>query len=150
MKHQDQHNGYIKKILLSTCVYYTIVTFFVLFLYWIINADLSRGLNPISLILFLPFSLAFSFANHLFRHGKMNKAGKVLLHYLLTMGGIFLFLFLPNKSGGQSPAGAFILFLVLSIIYAVIVGIILFLQGRMQKLGRDTSAYVSVYKKDEK
>jgi CHASE1-domain containing sensor protein len=143
-------NNTFKEILLSTCVYYTAVTFFVLFLFFLINADLSRGVHPVSLILFLPFSFFFAAANHYFRHGKSGTALKVLVHYTLTLGGTWLFLFLPNKSAEQPASGAFILFVALSVLYAIVMTVILVIRGRYKRVSRDEAEYVSVYNKKEK
>ena len=140
----------LKKILLDTCVYYTAVTFFVLFLFFLINADLSRGVHPVSLILFLPFSFCFAAANYFFRFAKSGTALKVLVHYTLTLGGIWLFLFLPNKSADQPASGAFILFVTLSVLYAVVMASILVIRGRYKRVSCDESEYESVYNKKEK
>ena len=141
---------YLKKIALSTCVYYTAVTFFVLFLFFLINADLSRGVHPVSLILFLPFSLCFATANTYFRHAKQGIFLKVLVHYVLTLGGTWLFLFLPNKADDQPASSAFILFVALSVLYAVIMTVILVIRSRFKRVTREESEYVSVYAKEEK
>ncbi|MBE6594515.1 MAG: hypothetical protein E7644_01815 [Ruminococcaceae bacterium] len=145
-----EKHPYLKKIALSTCVYYTAVTFFILFLFFLINTDLSRGVHPISLIMFLPFSFFFASANAYFRHGKQSLALRVLAHYALTMGGVFLFLYLPNKTEGQSASGAFLLFLALSVLYIVIMSVILVIRSRFKRVTREESEYVSVYSKKEK
>ena len=145
-----EKKNHFKKIMLDTCIYYTAVTFFVLFLYFLINADLSRGVHPVSLILFLPFSFCFAAANYYFKHARSGTALKVFLHYTLTLGGTWLFLFLPNKAKGQSASGAFILFVALSVLYAIVMTVILVIRSRYNRVTRDESDYVSVYnKKDE-
>ena len=89
---------YVKKIALDTCVYYTVVTFLILFLYFVINADLSSGVNPAALVSILPFSFIFSVANVIYRHTELKFAARALLHYALTVGGAFTCLYLPNKT----------------------------------------------------
>ena len=42
-----------KHIALWSCVYYTAATFFILFLYFLLNADLSGGLKAMALIAIL-------------------------------------------------------------------------------------------------
>ena len=117
-------NDLAKKIAIGTCVYYTVVTFLILFLYFVINADLSSGVNPVALITILPFAFLFSVANVIYRHTELKFAPRMLLHYALTVGGAFTCLYLPNKAEGQQTAGAILLFLIFTIIYFVIMGAI--------------------------
>ena len=145
-----QKKDYLKKISLAACVYYTAAVFAILFIYWLINADLSRGLHPVSLILILPFSFCFAAANTLFAHAFRSTATKVMVHYMLTIGGIWLFLFLPNMREGQSASGAFILFLVFTVVYVLIMAAVLSFRSRMKRITRDESEYVSVYGNKEK
>ena len=138
---------YLKKIALNSCVYYTAATFFVLFLYFALNLDLSGGMQALALIAILPFSICFASANTIYRYATMPKWLCVMIHYVLTVGGAFLFLYLPNKDPQQSAKQALILFLVFSILYAIIMGAILLVSGRVARVKRDEEKYHSVYKK---
>jgi threonine/homoserine/homoserine lactone efflux protein len=69
---------------------------------------------------------------------------------MLTIGGIWLFLFLPNMREGQSASGAFILFLVFTVVYVLIMAAVLSFRSRMKRITRDESDYVSVYGDKEK
>ena len=142
-----QKKNYWKQISLFACVYYTAATFLILFLYFALNADLSSGMHPLALIAILPFAFLFSAANTLYRESKIKKVYRVLLHYLLTIGGAMLFLYLPNKADEQKPAAAFLLLLALSLIYFAIMGTILIVNARIARVKRDTAAYQRVYKK---
>ncbi len=143
MKKKD----YLKKIGCHACIYYTVTTFLLIFLFWLISDDITRAMHPVALMLILPFSLSFAGANILFKYSDLAPWLKVLLHYAITMAGIWCFLFLPNKADGQSASGAFILYLVLSLIYTVIMGVILYMRGRIKCIAREKSNYTSVYKK---
>ncbi|MBE6554774.1 MAG: hypothetical protein E7663_00875 [Ruminococcaceae bacterium] len=136
----------VRTIALAACVYYTAATFLLLFIYWIINLDLSRGMNPLSLILILPFSIFFAVANYIYGIEKLDTWVRVILHYVITMTGIWCFLFLPNQRGGTA-SGALILFVVLTVIYAMIMSVILIVKGRIRRITRDETEYVSVYGK---
>lgn len=138
---------YIKKILLGSCVYYTAATFFILFLYFALNRDLSGGVQTLALIAILPFALCFSSANVIYRHTPLDKWIRVVLHYVLTVGGAFLFLYLPNKDPQQSGSQALLLFLVFTVIYVIVMSIILTISGRIRRVTRDEGKYHSVYKK---
>ena len=136
----------LKQILQAACVYYTVTTFILIFLFWLISDDITRAMHPLALMLILPFSVCFAAANTVFKSEKLSGLVSVLLHYALTMGGVWLFLFLPNKSTGQTASGALILFLVLSLIYAIIMGVVLYMRGRIKRITREESNYTSVYK----
>lgn len=136
----------LKKICLWACVYYTATTFLLIFLFWLISNDITRAMHPVALMLVLPFSLFFATANYICKETKLGTAAKVFLHYALTLGGIWLFLFLPNKSEGQSASGAFLLFLLLTVIYALIMGVVLYMRARIGRIARDSAAYTGVYK----
>ncbi len=138
---------FAKKIALGTCVYYTAVTFLILFFYFVINADLSNGVNPVALITILPFAFMFSVANFIYRHTALKFAARMLLHYALTVGGAFTCLYLPNKTAEQQTAGAMLLFLIFTVIYFVIMGAIWTVCARINRVKRDEAKYHSVYKK---
>jgi len=138
---------YVKKIALHTCVYYTAVTFFLLFLYWLLNLNLNRGMNPIALICILPFSLCFAAGNICMTCSPLKTYLKLILHYLLTVGGAFLCLYLPNRAEGQTAAQGFVLFVALSVFYIVVMGVIGFVRARIRRVDREEKAYLDVYKK---
>ncbi|MBE6629288.1 MAG: DUF3021 domain-containing protein [Ruminococcaceae bacterium] len=138
---------YAKRILLGTCVYYTVVTFLILFLYFLINFDLSAGVHPVALITILPFAFFFSVANTIYRHTELPTWAKLLLHYVLTVGGAFVCLYLPNKNPSQQTAASMLLFAVFTVIYFVIMGIVLAVAARIKRVKRDEANYHSVYKK---
>lgn len=140
-------NQNFKKIFLNACVYYTATTFLLIFLFWLISDDITRAMHPVALMLILPFSLGFSAANNLLQYEKMGLWSRVILHYAITMASIWCFLFLPNKAKGQSAAGALILYLILTLLYAVIMGVFLYFKGRIKRITREESKYISVYKK---
>ena len=138
---------YIKKIALHACIYYTAATFFLLFLYWLLNLNLDRGMNPIALICILPFAICFATGNICMTDCKWSTYLKVLVHYTLTVGGAFLCLYLPNRADGQTAAQGFILFMALSVIYTVVMAIIAFVRARIHRVDREQKAYTGVYKK---
>ena len=141
------NKDYAKKIALGTCVYYTLATFLILFLYFVINVDLSSGVNPVALITILPFAFFFSVANVIYRHTELKFASRMLLHYALTVGGAFTCLYLPNKTPAQQTAGSILLFLIFTVIYFVIMGAIWTVTARIKHVKRDEAKYHSVYKK---
>lgn len=139
-------NNHFRSICLNACIYYTVTTFLLIFLFWLISDDITRAMHPVSLMLILPFSLGFAAANTLFKHEKWPTWARVFLHYAITMASIWCFLFLPNKAKGQPASGALILYLLLTLIYAIIMGVVLYYRGRIKNITREKSKYTSVYK----
>ncbi len=136
-----------KKIALGSCVYYTAVTFLVLFLYFALNLDLADGMQALALIAILPFSILFASANTVYRHTDLAKWLRVIIHYVLTVGGAFVFLYLPNKDPQQTGKQALILYLVFTVLYAIVMGTVLIIGGRIHRVKRDEGNYHNVYKK---
>ncbi len=140
-------SDWIKKLITGACVTYTVTSFLLLFIFFIINADLTRGLQPRAMIFIFPFSLCFSLANLIYKKTALRLSFKVILHYFLTVGGVLLFLFLPNKPSDQSGSGALILFAVVSVLYFAVMFTILYFTSRAAKVQRDEAKYHNVYKK---
>ena len=142
-----QSKGYIKHIALFSCVYYTAFTFLILFLYFALNTDLSKGMHPVALIAILPFSICFSTANVIYRHTALKRILRLLVHFSLTVGGAMLFLYLPNKTPAQDLTSAMLILLVLALLYWLIMGTVLIVTARVRRVERETAPYQSVYKK---
>lgn len=138
---------FAKHIALGTCVYYTAATFFLLFVFFALNIDLSGGMQTVALIAILPFAFCFSLANCIYRHTALAASLRFVLHYILTVGGAFLFLFLPNRDPQQKSSSALLLFLVFTVIYLIVMVTVLVIAGRIKRVKRDEGNYHSVYKK---
>lgn len=142
-----QKKDIFKQILQKACIYYTVTTFLLIFLFWLISNDITRAMHPVALMLIFPFSIFFATANKIFTSKRLARWQRVLSHYALTMIGLFLFLFLPNKAKGQQAGSAFLLLFILTLIYAAIMGTVLFYEARAAKLSSEKTEYKSVYKK---
>ena len=118
-----------------------------LFIYFLISFDLSRGVRATALVAILPFAVFFAAANAIYRHTPLKKGVRLLIHYLLTIGGAMLFLYLPNRETGARAENFFKLLLVLSVLYAIVLTVILLLSARAARVRRDTADYREVYKK---
>lgn len=138
---------YSGRILIHTCIYFTVTSFLILLIYQILSKDTTYGLQPVAMVLIFPFSLLFAIANVQFAHANLPRAVRVCIHYALTVGGAFVCLYLPNKSGGSTAAQGFILYLALTVLYAVFMAIFLIVIARVRRVTRDESEYQSVYKK---
>ena len=136
----------IRHVALFSCVYYTAATFLILFIYFLISFDLSRGVRATALVAILPFAVFFAAANAIYRHTFLKKGARLLIHYLLTIGGAMLFLYLPNRDAGQGAESFLKLLLVLSLLYGVVMTLILLISARAARVRRDTAEYNEVYK----
>ena len=143
----QEQNPY-KQIALYACVYFTVTTFLISSIYWVLNTgNITSGFNLVALLLVFPFSCLFSAANWIYRHTDMQKWVRVFIHYTLTVGGAFIFLFLPNKAPTQKASASLLLFLVFTVLYAIIMGIVLGISARIHRVKREASQYRSVYRK---
>ena len=141
-----QAKEWIKKLLVRTCICFTVTTFLLLVLYLIL-AKTEEGMRPLAMILILPFSLCFSSGNMLLRCESLQRSLAVVLHYILTVGGVFLCLYLPMRQPGASASGAVVFFALLTLIYVIVMGVIAIVKGRAKRLKRDSKEYKSIYKK---
>lgn len=146
-KKSENGENYIVTTLTKACIYYTVMTFLLIFLFWLITGDITRVMHPVALMLIFPFSLLFSTANTIFRAARLDTWVKVICHYTMTMLGMMLCLYLPNKAPDATAMGAFALFLVFTVVYFIIMAVVLYLRARLFKIERDEKAYTSVYKK---
>ena len=143
-----QEKGYYKQIALYACVYYTVTTFLLSFIYWALNTgNVTSGFDLVALVLVFPFSLFFSAANTLYRHAQMKKGWRLLLHFVLTVGGAFLCLYLPNKAPEQGAFGAIVILMVFTIVYWIVMGAVLGVSARTRRVKREAATYTSVYRK---
>ena len=143
-----QEKNYYKLIFLNACVCYTVTTFLLTFIYWALNTEsITQGFNLLALVLVFPFALMFSSANAIYRHTKMKKGWRLLLHFLFTVGGAFLFLYLPNKAPEQGAFGAVVILMLFSIFYWLVMGTVLIVSARSRRVKREAASYTSVYRK---
>ena len=138
---------YLKKILIHSCIYFSVTTFLLLFLYFALSLDLSTGIHPAAQICIFPFSFLLATANVFFKYAQDWGIGwRVSIHYCLTLGGAFVCLYLPNKTDGATGSQGLVLFVVMTVLYAVIMGVILGIRARIDRVTRDTTRYKSLYR----
>ena len=122
----------IKKILKSTCVYFTLISLLFLLLSLADSKGASGGFN-FSALFFLPFGLAMALGQELICVKKLSAGIRYLSHYAITLLAIFCFLFLPS---GNMPSGStmLILFALLTVLYWIAFGIVALMRRRIKKL----------------
>ncbi|MBR6727450.1 MAG: DUF3021 family protein [Clostridia bacterium] len=138
-----------KRIGIHTSVYFTVMTAFVLLINCIYS---STGFYEVSfsnyrVLCFLPFSALFAFANVNFKYAKSSTAVRTLIHFVLTVGGFFVFFYLPYRTQDSSLEMAFAMAAIMILIYWIIMGIFLGLRARFLQIDRDSKQYKSLYRK---
>ena len=127
----------VKRVLAHTCIYFTLTSLLLLFIYWVVSKDTSRGIQPLAFLLMLPFSFFFSVA----------KAVRVAIHYVLTVGGAFVCLYLPNRGSGSTSSQGLVLFFAFTALYAAVMIPLLIISARAKRITRDETEYTNVYTK---
>ena len=123
-----------QKILTGGAVIYTL---FVLLLAFLQGQAVASG----SLRFLLLFSLCFSCANYIQIHTKISGFLKFIIHFLLTVGGLFLFVILPTPNEGSSSSRYFVVLCFFTVLYLLVYGSIVFFRSRWKKEIRQEEAY---------
>ena len=140
---------YLKKIGVHTCIYFTATTLFLLFLYFVLSIDLTNGIHPLAQICILPFSFLLATANVFFKYAADWEIGwRLSIHFCLTLGGAFTCLYLPNKGNGGGSNGL-VLFIVMTVLYAIVMATVLGIKARIRRVTRDTGRYKNLYKEND-
>ncbi len=110
----------LRKLAVGACCVFTALTLLLLLVQWIIEMNLEKSINAKVFLMLLPLSLCIAGADMIRKTDKLPAGGKIILHPLLCMGGIFL-AYLPYMTANSFPAGTVLVHLVF---FAVIYGIV--------------------------
>lgn len=140
-----------KKFGLHTCIYFTVITTLLLLGWQLMNADVADtyGFSVIRILCLLPFSALFAFGNINFKYSASKLTWRVLFHFLFTVGGAFVFLYLPSREANSTLEAAIAMAVILIVIYWIVMGSFLLLRARILRIDRDTKQYKSLYRKNE-
>lgn len=130
----------LRSILIGAACTYTVIVLFLCFILTGIADGTSGVIAPMNFLFVFPFSLCFSVANYLHRGLKLGGFAKFILHFLLTVGGFFFFLYLPAFSGKDSSS-SFLVLLVIAILYLTVYGVMLLFRKRWNREFRDKDNY---------
>ncbi len=101
----------LRKLAVGACCVFTALTMLLLFIQWLIEMNLDKSINAKVFLMLLPLSLCIAGADMIRRTDKLPAGGKVILHPLLCIGGIFL-AYLPYMTANSFPAGTVMVHLV--------------------------------------
>ncbi len=136
---------YLKKLLVNSSVYYTVITVFYVVIMWVVNLEDDTFLLPASrLLLNFIFSFLAAAAWGLYRMPRLPSAARLLLHYgILTLAFYLCFLFPAFMNGAQ----VFIGIVVFTALYFAIMGIGALFLARFRVNAEQASPYSEQYKK---
>ena len=129
----------IKKIFVDASIIYTAVVLFVCLVLTGMTEN-PPSVSPLNFLFIFPFSLCFSLANYLHHSDRIGAAFKFILHFLLTVGGFFCFLYLPAFPNGKTASSVLVLFIVI-VVYLFVYGIVLLLSRRWKREFQSEASY---------
>ncbi len=124
----------IKRWLTDACIYFTVVSLILIALQFLINGtEGSARIHTLSFLMILPFALSLSAAGMLLCSERLISSVRYLLHFIITMLSLFLFLYLPSDASVK-PSTTLILFVLLSLCYWAILGLVFLIRARVHRL----------------
>ena len=140
--------GFIKKLLVHSCVYFTIAMLAYMLLAAIVNVgDGALLLDAGRTVLFFVFSLLLAGANSVFSIKELNAAIRVILHYVFTTFGFYVCFMMTLD---MRAAQVFIGLVVFTLIYFIILGIIAAFRAKYRSNTERSEKYEKQYKKQTK
>lgn len=136
----------VKQIFVSSAVLFTVAVLLLGFILAGTSGDLS--IDPIRFLLIYPFALSLATGNHLHEAKKHSPFLAFLFNFIFTVGGFFLFLYLPAYKGASSSS-SFLILLLFTLIYLVIYGIDALFRSRWKKQIRLESDYQPQFSKQK-
>jgi len=123
----------VKKLFKSTCVYFTLISVFFLFLGWLDGAQSASSSFEASAFYFIPFGFCMALGQELLCAKSLSRPVRYLGHYAVTMLTILIFLVLAAEYPFQFTT-LILLFVIFSVLYWIVFGIAALILGRVKKL----------------
>lgn len=147
--HNTKAAAYAKSLWLGTCARYTVLCLIMLLASAIASDSLTvTYVDTVSFLLLLPFGLCLTLAAWARRSDKLPTGAKVALHAPATLGGFYLFCYLPYQLRTK-PSGMQVLVILLAavILYAIAMGIFAAVTAKSRQKKIDAQPYESQYRK---
>ena len=125
---------FFKTWLTDGCIIYTVISAFFLILSLIMGN--ATAIKTLSFALMIPCGLVISIGTQILRNKSISAGWRYLSHFLFTVLGIFLFLWLPADSAATPMAG-FLMFLLFSLLYWLVFLLCIFVRNRYRKLMKE-------------
>ena len=140
----------LRSLWLGTCARYTILCLVMLVTSAIASDSLTINyVDSVRFFLLLPFGLTLTLAAWVRRSPKPGTGAKVGLHALATLGGFYLFCYLPYQVRTK-PSGmqVLIILLLVVILYALTMGIYAAVTAKTRQKRVDDTPYESQFRKE--
>lgn len=139
-----------KQVLTRSCVLFTVMVALYSLINLVLyssNSESFLALSSLRVFLFYPFSLLLSLSYPLFFCAKLDAWLRTVLHYMITMVGVYLFLILPL--GLSKVSGALMGLLLFTFLYILLALIFFFIHGKLHKKST-AEDYTPVYHSADK
>lgn len=147
--HNTKALTYAKNLWLGSCARYTVLCLIMLVASAIASDSLTvTYLDTVRFLLLLPFGFCLTLAAWARRSDRLSTGPKVALHALATLGGFYLFCYLPYQISTK-PSGMQVLIILLAaaILYAIVMAIFTAVTAKSRQKKIDTQPYESQYRK---
>lgn len=144
--------GWLRQLVVRACCIFTAITFALLCFQWILEQSLSKSINVSVFIMLLPLSFCIAGAYMIRCSDSIPTGGKVLLHPLLCLGGIYM-TYLPYQIANHFLASTVLIHLLFfAIVYGLVTATVCIFSSitRRSKAKKDAPAYVSQFNLDKK
>lgn len=139
----------LRDLWLGSCARYTILCLILLITSAIASESLTiTYVDTVHFFLLLPFGVCLTLAAWVRRSDKLPTGAKVGLHSLSTLGGFYLFCYLPYQLRTK-PTGkqVFIILLAVMLLYAIVMGIYAAATAKSRRKKLDEIPYESRFGK---
>lgn len=144
----NENKGFLAcatKMLLSSCVIYTVIVLFIALVISAMNTGEDEGaVFFVDLVFLYPFSLVIAGANMIFANKKLNFWLRLFSHVAIIFAGFALYLTLVKQYEINSLV---VLTPVFAVVYAFVMIVVLALRNIKKKQERDNVEYSDVYAK---
>lgn len=133
----------IKKTLVATCVWFTVITAAYMLILQIINiGEDSAAVESFRVLLFFLFALLFSIANAIRAVQKLNALLRHSVHYLICAFAFYACFMLPVDMRASFMITGLVIF---TVAYAIVVGVIAVFKSRLRANRENSVAYTSQF-----
>lgn len=137
--------AFIKKVLTSACIYFSIITAIYSIVVMIVYVDDNAVLLDASrVLLFFVASLLFALANGVLSITKLHGALKLLIHYLLSLFAFCTCMMLPLSPEGSTMLIGIATF---TVIYLIAAGLVALFRSRYKAKAEASREYTSQFSK---
>ena len=139
----------LRELWLGTCARFTVLCLILLVTSAVASDSLTiTYVDTVRFFLLLPFGLCLTLSAWVRRSEKLSAGAKVGLHALSTLGGFYLFCYLPYQVRTK-PSGMQVLIILLLVVllYALVMGIVAAVTRKARRKELEEAPYESQFSK---